>query len=279
MSVDLAFDRRGGGERLVVLLHGLGANATVWQPVIERLATSDVCWIAPDLRGHGRSPFEGPYGLGNHAADVAHLIDRAGSFREVHILGHSFGGVVGALLASGLFGIEVASLLAVGVKLNWSEEDFRKARELAGKPPRSFTDRQEAIKRYLKGAGLDGLVDPASRWAAAGIRFDGSSYEVLFDPRTFAAVGSDIGDLIRRAKCPFRLAAGQADRMVALDDMRALDPAAVAIPDSGHNVHWERPAAVYALLADALYRESRSSGRTSDQSEDQNSSVTQKIIL
>src|SRR5436305_686264 len=59
----------GGGEDntpRLVLIHGLGANADVWLPLVPHV---DRRWIAPDLRGHGRSPHQAPYGYGGHAAD------------------------------------------------------------------------------------------------------------------------------------------------------------------------------------------------------------------
>ena len=68
--------RGGSGDRLLVLLHGMGANASVWErllPLIERSWRGR--WLAPDLRGHGRSAPDGPYGFGVHAADVAGVIE------------------------------------------------------------------------------------------------------------------------------------------------------------------------------------------------------------
>ena len=41
-----------GGQRLV-LIHGMGANADVWEPLKPYIEQR---WLAPDLRGHGRSP-------------------------------------------------------------------------------------------------------------------------------------------------------------------------------------------------------------------------------
>ena len=71
----LSVDRGGSGERVLVLLHGLGANASVWSRMIPLIEASwQGRWIAPDLRGHGRSVHEPPYGFGMHAADIADLI-------------------------------------------------------------------------------------------------------------------------------------------------------------------------------------------------------------
>jgi pimeloyl-ACP methyl ester carboxylesterase len=48
-------DSGGSGEPTLVLLHGLGANAGVWQnllPLIEKHWPGR--WMAPDLPGHGQ---------------------------------------------------------------------------------------------------------------------------------------------------------------------------------------------------------------------------------
>ncbi len=37
--------------------------------------------------------------------------------------------------------------------------------------------------------------------------------------------------------------------MVTLDDMRAIDPAAVTFAGRGHNVHWEAPEMVWEFIA------------------------------
>ena len=58
--MDLFFNQGGTGDRLYVLIHGLGCTADVWRGVsniIEGNAAGR--WIAPDLRGHGRSEGDG----------------------------------------------------------------------------------------------------------------------------------------------------------------------------------------------------------------------------
>jgi len=241
--------RRGGsGERLIVLLHGMGANGAVWSHLVPILhARWRGRFVIPDLRGHGRSVQQGPYGIGTHAADLAALIaeETAGS---VVLVGHSLGGAVAALAASGLYGIAPRAVAAIGVKLRWSEDEIDRAREMARRPARSFQRREEAVERYLKISGLSGLADPGSDAALAGVTGEPGDWRVAMDPRAYAAVGPSVPAILKACAAPLRLAAGANDPMVALADMRAIDPGAVAFPGLGHNVHWEAPEVVREFL-------------------------------
>ena len=113
----LNYVRRGRGEPLV-LIHALGAELTVWEPVMERLASErDV--IAVDLPGFGHSP-----GLRNGdqptpqvlAGSVASLLDDLG-VRRAHVAGNSLGGWVALELAKAGRALSVAGLCTAGL---WS---------------------------------------------------------------------------------------------------------------------------------------------------------------
>jgi pimeloyl-ACP methyl ester carboxylesterase len=238
----------GAGDRLLVLLHGLGANGAVWRRLVQIIeARWQGRWLAPDFRGHGRSPYRGPYGYAAHAADVAALIaDRNAS--DVTLLGHSFGGVVAALIGTGWFGPRVREVLAFGVKIDWTDDEVNKARELAARPARSFATRDEAVERYLKVSGLYGLVDPASDDAGAGVVGTDGGFRVAMDPRIYRAVGPSIERILRLCEAPLRLAAGARDPMVSLATMQRIDPAAIVFEGAGHNVHWEAPELVWRFV-------------------------------
>ncbi len=238
----------GSGEPLIVLLHGLGANSAVWRRMIalapQRWAGR---WIAPDFRGHGSSAMQGPWGYAAHAADIAALIEPE-SPHNVTLLGHSFGGPVAALVATGWFGPRVRDVVAIGVKIEWTEEEVAKAHELALRPARVFATRAEAVERYLKVSGLFGRLDPAAPEALAGVAGSEGGYRVALDPRAYGAVGPSIEQLLRLAS-PLRLAAGANDPMVSLGQMRRIDPAAIVFDDIGHNAHWEAPEQVWDFVA------------------------------
>jgi pimeloyl-ACP methyl ester carboxylesterase len=240
--------RRGSGDRVLVLLHGMGANGAVWSrllPILDSRWSGRV--LVPDLRGHGRSVHRGPYAIDTHAADIAALI--AGEeARSVVLVGHSFGGAVAALAASDRFGLKAQHVIAIGVKIRWSDDEVARAQELARRPARSFSTREEAIERYLKVSGLSGLADPASEAAAEGIAGGPGAWRVAMDPGAFAAVGLSVPAILRSCAAPLRLAAGENDPMVRLDDMRAIDPAAVTFSGRGHNVHWEAPEVVWEFV-------------------------------
>src|SRR6516165_6469100 len=139
----LCVEEGGSGAPALLLLHGLGGNAAVWEtlrPVVE--ARWPGRWLAPDLPGHGRSPHAPPYSLGAHAAAVARLFDPG---EKIVVLGHSMGGAVGITLASGWFAVEVAQVIAFGVKLLWREEEIAKARALARAPARRFATCAEVV--------------------------------------------------------------------------------------------------------------------------------------
>ena len=116
-------DRGGDGPRLLVLLHGLGATRHVWRPMLAggRWGGS---WLVPDLRGHGASPHATNYGLGQHAADVTELVQSAGAWEEIVILGHSMGGAIALALASGWFGIQPSRVFGLGIKVAWSDDEL-----------------------------------------------------------------------------------------------------------------------------------------------------------
>ena len=171
----------GKGGPLLLLLHGLGANAAVWERIIPLIEASwPGRWLAPDFRGHGSSKFEGPYGYGVHAADVASLIEAETG--KIYIAGHSFGGVVGSVLATGWFGPRIDGLFAFSVKADWSGEEIAKSHDIARKPARTFKDHAAALEWSLKLAGLHGLADPSSpSWAASVIK-RGGAFLAALDP-------------------------------------------------------------------------------------------------
>ncbi len=88
--------RWGDGDRArVLLIHGLAAYSGAWWRIGSRLAEFGCTVIAPDLRGHGRSPSTESYGFPAMASDVASV----GTGWDL-IVGHSLGGPIACLVAA-----------------------------------------------------------------------------------------------------------------------------------------------------------------------------------
>ncbi|WP_306231319.1 alpha/beta hydrolase [Agrococcus beijingensis] len=81
----------------VVAIHGITANHRSFSPLAARLESP---LLAVDLRGRGGSrALPGPYGLVQHAEDVAAAMRAAGIARAI-VVGHSMGAFVAVRLAS-----------------------------------------------------------------------------------------------------------------------------------------------------------------------------------
>lgn len=91
--IDLAYYDQGQGEALV-LIHGLGANATGWRDQVEELSAACRV-IAPDLRGHGASGQrpEEAITIRALADDVIALLKGLG-VGGAHVCGSSLGGMI-----------------------------------------------------------------------------------------------------------------------------------------------------------------------------------------
>jgi pimeloyl-ACP methyl ester carboxylesterase len=236
----------GGGEDVLLLLHGLGATADVWRPVIARLpGLWRGRWIAPDLPGHGRSPKAGNYAIGAQTATIARLLP-AGS--RVYVLAHSLGGVIGVLLASQWFGASVQAVTAFSVKVAWTDEEKDMAARRASAAPKYFASRGEALTFYLKVSGLAGLVPDDDPIAATGVVEEVAGWRLAADPATAGVGGQPLAPMLAAATCSVALAAGRRDPMVKLDTLRNMHSPVVDLGDLGHNPHVEAPDTILQLV-------------------------------
>lgn len=128
LSMTLPHDRTGSGPALV-LLHGLGADRHVWEPIVPALAAERTV-IALDLPGFGRTPpltevSPTPAALAEAvAAGLAELeLPRNGDGR-VHVAGNSLGGWVGLELALQGAAASVTAIAPAGL---WSKPLLPKA--------------------------------------------------------------------------------------------------------------------------------------------------------
>ena len=230
----------------ILLLHGLGATAAVWNGVSQAIEQRKLghCFV-PDLSGHGSSAWQSAYTVGGQADEVAEVV--RGS-QQLFVIGHSLGAYIALALASRWFGVEVAGVLGVGPKITWSEADLQGSRELASRPVRWYATAEEAWARYRRVSGLDPTVAPTDDWLARGVVQGDQGWRLSQDPRTFAVAGAPFDSLANSARARVILARGERDTMVSTAELRAHASDVVEIAGHGHNVHVENPEPIVDLL-------------------------------
>lgn len=240
----------GDGRGLLLLLHGLGATADVWTPLLAHLPDAWLGrWVAVDLPGHGGSAPLARYSFGGLAAAVAETVAGARDADEpLVVVGHSLGGVVGLALASGWFGVPVTGVVGLGIKVAWTQDELAKARALAARPVTWFDSREAAAQRALLVAGLAGLVAPDDDMLAPAVEEQDGRWRLALDPPAFGVGAPDLPRLLAAARAPVVLARGETDPMVSTEQLDALVPDPVVLPGCGHNAHVERPELVAGLL-------------------------------
>lgn len=169
----------------MLCLHGIEAHGVRFLGLAQRLERVQV--VAPDLRGHGRSPMEGPWTIDQHVRDLLPLLESLGP-RTV-VLGHSYGGLIAWELArraadriSGLVLVDPA--IAVGAELarismeqfsvidrHWADESVALRELSVGRPASALwsvaLDVAVSLKRDADGSLRPMLAPraPRARWA------------------------------------------------------------------------------------------------------------------
>jgi pimeloyl-ACP methyl ester carboxylesterase len=239
-------EQTGEGEEVLLLLHGMGANGGVWEPLLNLAAEQ---WqgriVVPDLRGHGRSKHSGNYSLGTFASDIAELLN---SGDRVSVIGHSLGGALGALLGTAWFGHRLERVLALSVKTRWSQEELDKGRSVARNPTKWMLTREDASERFLKVAGLTGLETQIRRSIEAGVVHDANRYRLAIDQGIFGSGALGVANILRDAACPIVLATGSADPIAPAADMISAGFDPHVIDGAGPNVHVTAAAEVWSML-------------------------------
>jgi 2-(acetamidomethylene)succinate hydrolase len=244
-----------GSGRPVVLLHGVTANAYVWDPVASWLADS-VRVIAVDQRGHGRT---GPaadrdYSAAAFARDVASLADALGE--QVTVAGHSLGSR-NAIEAAARYPDHVAGVVAIDFTPFIEAPVLESIRERVGDGHRSFTDLGD-VSAYLRHRYPLLPADAIDRRAHYGYgrAADGKLWP-LADPQamTRAAehLSEDLAPALTQIGVPVVLVRGAASAVVSAEAFRRTrelrpDVAAVEVPGTDHYVPEERPDQVADII-------------------------------
>jgi len=108
---DLAVFQYGDGSGTpVLLIHGVTSSNRAFQLFADSLIARGKAPFAVDLRGRGDSNnLQAPFGMKQHAADMAAVIDHFG-WNKPDVIGHSMGGFVAAALV-GLYADKVGEVV------------------------------------------------------------------------------------------------------------------------------------------------------------------------
>ncbi|ATD71807.1 alpha/beta hydrolase [Gordonia amicalis] len=93
----------GGGSAestpTVLAIHGLTGHGRRWEPLARHLGGVRI--VAPDLIGHGRSPWRPPWSIEHHVRALSAVLDEhVPDGRPIVVAGHSFGGALALHLAN-----------------------------------------------------------------------------------------------------------------------------------------------------------------------------------
>lgn len=255
-GVELAFDERGAGPWLLLLM-GLGGRAEDWsEPFTERLARAFRV-VRVDNRGAGRSAKpEGPYTIEQLAGDALAVLDAVGAI-QAHVVGFSMGGMIAQELAL-LHGARVDRLVLVSTHEGGS----------AVVPP------TEAAFAALRARGRDARAVVRGRvaafaapgWAEAHPQeVDELARIALEEPMPMSAFLSQahavaVGDRAARVPSlphPTLVVHGARDALVPPANgerlARAIPGARlVMLPEVGHLPMWEAPDALATAIEDFL---------------------------
>jgi len=237
----------------IVLLHGFTQTGRSWAPTVAALGERYRA-LAPDLRGHGARADARPVDYPSIAADVLALAPA-----RFTLAGYSMGGRIALRLALDPAARgRVERLVLVGASPGLRTAGERAARRAA----------DEALAAALE---RDGIEPFARRWAAQplfadqppAVRAAAHAERLRQAPAGLAAALRGVGtgampslwERLGELRVPVALVVGARDakfRRIAQEMAAALPDATLhVIPDAGHAVQLEQPAAVARVLAGA----------------------------
>jgi len=241
----LAHDEAGPRDaRPVVLLHGSPVDRRMWRPQLDELASEGYRVLAPDLRGHGRSPLPaGPWTLEDCAADVLALADRLGLERFV-LGGLSVGGMVAlAAVEAAPRRVEGLLLAATRADADRPEERERRMEVARGIRARGGEDAAPFVDRVFTPPTVDGRPElvAAFRRMAEGTPAEGRA--LMLDA---IARRKDRRGLLGAVRCPALVIVGAEDPITPVSDARAIHEGVAGsflqvVEGASHLVNMEAP--------------------------------------
>lgn len=252
-GVNIHYEARGDPRAPGALfIPGLGGSHRDWEPVAERLR-AERRFALVDPRDAGRSGrAQGPYGIGDMAADIAGLAAALG-YEQWDVVGFSMGGAIAQELAIGWEGL-VRRLVLIATYDGGDLRGTAIFRHLAH------------LRRVLSREDYHRLLLPwVYTWREFGTAMDPEETvkrlceEPLFqeaeayERQAAATVSFESRGRLGRIGCPTLLIFGDEDLFTPMRFARSLEAGIpgsrlVVLSGAGHGLLWTRSAEVAALI-------------------------------
>ncbi len=249
-----AADRPG-----IVFVHGGAAHAHWWSHIAPHFA-DDYRVAALDLSGHGDSGRRDQYGLTAWTQEIMAVAGDAGIEGPPIVVGHSMGGFV-SIATAATYADDVAGIVIYDSPVTRVDPEVEAARrDGVFKPPRVYTDLDEAIRRFRTIPAQDNYEPYVMAHVARhSLRETEGGWRWKFDDRVFSPWRDQVADFLPLITCRialFRSEHGLADEAVGefLYESTGRVAPVIVLPEAGHHVMLDQPLQVVVglrtLLAD-----------------------------
>jgi pimeloyl-ACP methyl ester carboxylesterase len=245
------------GSRPMVLLHGSGDNAHVWD-YFSCYASKYLRIIALDQRGHGNSdrPIPPAYELNDYVSDLIRLVETL-QMNGIVLMGHS----IGALHATAYAAMKpekVSALIHIDIEPcppSWNKKYLRRIYDTLPTLYDSVQDFVDQIQETSPFADKEMLFYLAS--FAVNKKEDGKFY-ARFDREVLSHFDQyDLRPHLSSIKCPTLILRGKESRVMRREKAQEMNRAIlnsklVEIPQATHPVHTDNPSTFRQIVLDFL---------------------------
>jgi pimeloyl-ACP methyl ester carboxylesterase len=259
---------RGAGPT-AVFIHGLTVDRRVMIDAFDELfAAAGVRRLYVDLPGHGASPGDAANASADAFVDalaalvratLAPSAERAGELEAPLVVGYSYGGYLAQALVRELGGARGLLLVCPIVEPDFARRTQPPRRVAVHDPELPYSDdprEREAFAEVAVQMTRPVLERFQRAVHPANIAADASVVQAM---RARYAVSRPIGDALARLEAPATIVCGRDDHWAGWQDAVPLvaqlkRPHFVVLPDSGHLLPFEQPAAFAQAVRDFLAR-------------------------
>jgi pimeloyl-ACP methyl ester carboxylesterase len=254
-----------GTDGAIVLLHDIPAGAFAWADVMPQLAATGRAVYAIDMLGYGQSDHPWPADTSNwgHADGLKMLFDQL-NLTKIVLVGHGLGGGVAQVLATRLSRERVAALILIDsicyertFAEDWPLTEMKKRQDYDAPKETKLEDMMVDLRATLPNGSAypqrfqDNMAAYIDLWDSELGKELLFQHIRLLHPNYSNSVASDLKVLGK----PVLIIWGEKDQQMPLKLAHRLnrdipESRLVVVPDAGHLLLFDAPAAVSRALVD-----------------------------